>query len=185
MRRFTRFAALLTVVVVVMAGVSPASGKGHEPKEVPFKGTTVSVEWGRFLPEDPDFPAECDGYTWYFFASGTGNVTHLGKVDFELGHCTAEISEEFVVWEGGTITFTAANGDTLEIAESGESELFFPNPGPPTGFTYVGEWEVVDGTGRFVHAAGSGDFDGFGDIPGDVVIDFTGMISYDASDGAK
>jgi hypothetical protein len=59
------------------------------------------------------------------------------------------------------------------------------SPRPPTGFTYVGEWEVVDESGRFVAAAGSGHFDGFGDIPGDLVIDFTGTIAYDASDGAK
>lgn len=180
--RFTRFAALLTALLIVLASASPALGGNKEPREVPLKGATVSVEQGRIFPGEPGFPEECDGYAWYFFASGTGNVTHLGKVDFELGHCTTEISEQLTEWEGGTITFTAANGDTLEIAESGESELFFPNPGPPTGFTYVGEWEVVDGNGRFEDATGSGDFDGFGAIPGDLVIDITGTISYDASD---
>lgn len=185
MMRSTRVVALLTVLVMALAGAAPASGARTESHDVPFMGTVVGAEQGRIFPGEPGFPEECEGYTWYFFASGIGKVTHLGKVAFELEHCTTEISREFTEWEGGTITFTAANGDTLTLTESGESELLFPNGGPPTGFTYVGAWEVVDGTGRFESAAGSGGFDGFGDIPGDLVIDFTGMISYDASDRSK
>jgi hypothetical protein len=185
MRRFTRIAALLTVLVVVLAGVSPAFGKGHEPTEVPFKGTIIG-EWGRILDGEPELPVECGGYDWYFFAEGTGKLTHLGKVEFFLEHCTDEISDELSEWEGGTITFTAANGDTLVIEETGEGVLEFEGEGPPIGFSYVGEWEVLEGegTGRFLNASGSGEMEGYGDIPGPLVLDFTGTIAYDASDGA-
>jgi hypothetical protein len=186
MRRFTRFAALLTVVVVVLAGVSPASGKGHEPTEVPFKGTIIG-EWGRILADEPELPDECDGYDWYFFASGSGKLTHLGKAEFGLGHCTTEIPPLLSEWVEGTITLTAANGDTLVIEETGEGELEFVGEGPPIGFSYVGEWHVLEGegTGRFLNASGSGEIAGYGDIPGPLVLDFTGIITYDASDGAK
>jgi hypothetical protein len=112
----------------------------------------------------------CTGYDWHFSASGIGNLSHLGKVEFDLAHCTTSVSPLLAEWNGGSITFTVANGDTLVVAESGDSDLQFVGEGPPIGFTYVGVWEVIDGTGRFLNA---------------LVLDVTGVISYDASDQAK
>ena len=88
----------------------------------------------------------------------------------------------------GTITFTAANGDTLVIAQAVTSDIV----GAFEGFTSKGTWTVVDGSGRFANATGSGSMDGVGDIPGGealfglpdgtVMFNFMGRIAYDASD---
>ncbi len=190
MTRFTRIAALLTVLLVMMAFAIPASGRRGESHEVPLKGTVVGEH-------DRDLDSEdCVGFLWEFFGNGTGRLSHLGKVDFDLTHCTApgdetaEPPEPPFKWEMGTITFTAPNGDTLIVKETGGSLLVFGDtPGPPIGFTYDGTWMADGGTGRFANATGSGTFDGFGTIPPEesdalavIEIEFDGMIAYNASD---
>ena len=184
MNRFGRLAALLTVLVVAMAFAVPASGTKEKTHEVPFKGTVAGAH-GRFLPGEDGYPSECEGYDWYFFSSGTGHMSHLGKVDFGLAHCTSGVTGTLSQWQDGIITFTASNRDTLIVKETGEGELEFDGPGPPIGFTYLGEWVVDRGTGRFDGATGSGQMEGYGNIPGDLVIEFTGTIAYDASARSK
>jgi hypothetical protein len=63
------------------------------------------------------------------------------------------------------------------------------------GVTLEGTWTVVDGSGRFANATGSGGIDGVGDIPGGDALfglpdgfaefNLTGGIAYDASDRSK
>ena len=50
--------------------------------------------------------------------------------------------------------FTAANGDTIRI---GFQFLALPTAG---GFDVSGEWEILEGTGRFDGATGSGTYSG-------------------------
>jgi hypothetical protein len=113
-------------------------------------------------------------------------MSHLGKVDYFLTQCAVFNPEDLTVTFGnGTITFTAANGDPLVIAQVGSSEIFVDSDGAFIGFTVDGTWDAVGGTGRFTHATGSGSFDGIADIPGDAIFNFAGEIAYDASDRSK
>jgi hypothetical protein len=57
--------------------------------------------------------------------------------------------------------------------------VFVDDDGNFTGFTNEGTWEAVGGTGRFMHAAGAGTMKSAADIPGDIVLDFTGEITLD------
>jgi hypothetical protein len=139
-----------------------------------------------------DDPA-CPGHAWSFSSEGVGQMSHLGRVDYELWQCTNLVNESSFE-SVGTVTFTAANGDELHIAHTMDSWLVFgPHPGPPLGFMMEGEWEAVGGTGRFLHAMGDGNtFEGVGDIAdgaadlglpdGLLQIDFTGRIAYDSLD---
>ena len=60
------------------------------------------------------------------------------------------------------------------------TEVFVGDDGEPTGFILDGTWEAVGGTGRFMHAAGTGTVVGAAEIPGDIVLDYTGEITLDA-----
>ena len=60
--------------------------------------------------------------------------------------------------QSGTSTLTAANGDTLVITFVGTVQLEGPDPEDPV--TFDGTWTVIDGTGRFADATGSGTYTG-------------------------
>lgn len=168
--------ALLSLALAVPA--SAATG-------VPIKGTVL----GGGPPPDLEAPG-CVDAIWRFNNSGTGNMSHLGKVEYSLTHCTYP---DFTFGDG-TITFTAANKDTLVIAQEGVCNPIADETGF-IGFTCEGTWTVVDGTGRFAHAMGSGSLDIVGDVPGgDAVFGlpdgmmqthFDGTIVYDASDRSQ
>jgi hypothetical protein len=114
-------------------------------------------------------------------------MSHLGRIDYFLEQ-SSSFGPDGVLISTGTVTFTAANGDTLVIAQEATSEIV----GELEGFTLAGTWTVVDGSGRFANAAGSGSIDGVGDVPGGDALfglpdgaaqfDFRGEIAYDASD---
>lgn len=100
------------------------------------------------------------------------------------------------MFRDGGITFAAANGDELLIAQTDSSDVIESDvPGEFAGFTEEATWEAVGGTGRFTNATGSGSMDGIEDLPGgDALFDlpdgaamfsFVGEIAYDASDRSK
>ncbi len=170
-------------VLLILASVMPASAAHHQTsREVPIKGTVSGLHEveGEVAP----------GQTWQFFSWGEGQMSHLGRVDFSLQQ-TSSFDENFIVVSSGTITFTAANRDTLVIAHEVESEIV----GNFDGFTIEGNWAVVDGSGRFANATGHGTIDAVGDIPGEVTMfglaegtakfDLKGTISYDASNRSR
>ena len=126
MTRFARLAALLTVLLMVLASAAPALGKRADSQEVPIKGTVEGVHW-IVEPGDVAFPDECEGFAYQFNSSGKGTLSHLGEVDYFLTHCTKfDPGPQWV----GTITFTAANGDTLVVQETGYAGLI---EDPPDG----------------------------------------------------
>jgi len=113
-------------------------------------------------------------------------MSHLGKIHYSLEQASS-FGPGGVINSTGTITLTAANSDELVIAQEATSQIV----GAGEGFTLEGTWSVVDGSGRFADAAGSGSMDGVGDIPGGEALfglpdgfaqfDFRGSIAYDAS----
>ncbi len=179
------FRISVVVAVLLVAFATPAAAG----PDVPIKGTVMG-EHERVL----DDPA-CPGFAWRFFSDGVGLMSHLGRAEYDLTQCTNPVNESSFE-SVGTVTFTAANGDTLLITHGMSSRFVFgPDPGPPLGFTMEGEWEAVGGTGRFRNATGNGSFEGVGDIADEVAdlglpdgllqLNFKGKIAYDASDRSR
>jgi hypothetical protein len=163
--------AVLTVLLLAFPMSAAAA------PERPIRGTVT----GEHGPPDFTKPNCPDGAAWRYSSNGVGQMSHLGRVEYTLTQCTtpgpAGIASE------GTIKLVAANGDELHLEHTMLSELVFGDPGlPPLGFTAVGEWEAVGGTGRFTQATGRGMLDGSADIPGLWQLNFKGRIAYDASD---
>ena len=130
-------------------------------KEVPFKGvfsgTGTAVTGGR-----------CPVLTVQIL--GTGHATHLGRLTTNQSHCADPTSLEFT---SGEFTLTAANGDQLIGAYSGE---FIPLE-PPL-FSIDGQFTFTGGTGRFDGATGGGGASGVQNlVTGEATVELVGSIS--------
>jgi hypothetical protein len=107
---------------------------------------------------------------------GTGIALHLGIVTTN-GH--ADITGPDSSCSGGianinTETFTAANGDSLTVVSQDVA-----CPTGPNQYHGTGNWEVAGGTGRFLHATGTGLFDGHSDFgAGTFAAILVGTIEY-------
>jgi hypothetical protein len=109
--------------------------QGHE---VPFKG-----RWEGALTARTPLPP---GFLSLSF-EGTGNATHLGRFTVEI-RIVLNTTDRTLT---GTYEFTAANGDTVTAAVTGQSPLM--PPGVPQ--TSVETATITGGTGRFASASGS------------------------------
>jgi hypothetical protein len=187
MKKLTRFGIVCVVLSLVLISPAAAARPGHE---VPIKGSVTGAHW-----IDESAPGCDEGALWRFESSGTGNMSHLGRVDYELTQCTFfDPSTGGFVFRDGTITFTAANNDTLVINQEGSSGGIVSGE-DLIGFTVDGTWVAGGGTGRFLGATGSGTMDGVGDIPGGDALfglpdgyarfNFAGDINYNASNRSK
>ena len=112
------------------------TGTAAAENQVPFKG---SLEGASSI-------TPLDVQLIFVRTNGTGNATQLGSYTLDIPH---------VVTKGtgiGTMTFTAANGDTLNAVFTGHAP-------PPTGIppvTSIVETAVITGgTGRFSGATGN------------------------------
>lgn len=85
---------------------------------------------------------------------GTGQATHMGRTEVTGPSQVNAILGQ----QTGTSTLSAANGDTIVIAFAGTVNFEGPNPTDPVSFQ--GEWHVIDGSGRFKSAEGSGTYSG-------------------------
>lgn len=177
---------IITVVLLLFVVGSPAASAGYGPMKglVPIKGTVVGAD--TFTPG----PGEVTGcvydsvpdewLTYRFTTKGTGNVSHLGKVDFVLDNCSMlnpQFTEGVIAY--GTVTFIAANGDVLVIKHEGTSVAT-----SPTDYKAQYTWEVVGekGKGRFLGATGEGTSTGLTSLPDEASeITLRGMIAFDAS----
>ena len=170
--KISRILALVAVLVLTFA--MPASAADDNGRW-PTRGTVTGAHWLDPFPP-PEELTQFDGCTkpalWKFHSSGSGRMWHLGKVDYDLVHCTYPDAAG-VAFGDGTITFTDRWGATLVIAQTGTSAVIGgPPPADPLGFTGNGTWVVVGGTGRFAHATGSGSMTFVGDVPGDANYEF-------------
>jgi hypothetical protein len=139
-----------------------------------MEGTLVGAHW----PVETAPACDLPDTTWRFKIVVSGQLSGLGEVEAFMTHCTILDAETY--YDRMTM-LTTADGDTLAVVHDfPTTEVFVGDEGQFTGFTLDGTWEAVGGTGRFMHAAGTGTLVGAADIPGDIVLDFTGEITLDA-----
>ncbi len=99
-----------------------------------------------------DLEVDCpEGTSWGYSQTGTAWLSLLGRVRFEITHCTVAPEGRF---GPGTTVFTAPNGDELWMEQWGTFTL--DSPQNPTRSDGVLNWRITGGTGRFTGASGSG-----------------------------
>ena len=136
MKRHSSAAGIALAIVVVAGLAGPALGG----EGVPFRGSMEGRHVSR-TPLDPPFAFDVFELTGTATQLGWFNLTIEAFVDFGTRPVTAE----------GTLTFTAANGDTLVADFTGFSALVRP------GLVLITEHAIIDpdrSTGRFAGATG-------------------------------
>jgi hypothetical protein len=139
--RRLRMHSLLCALAVAALIATGSAGAGAE--ETPFSGTFVGTISG----------SPCGSLTICLEGTLAGVATHLGRATLEK---RAVVHITFVPCPGGTevaysetVTVTAANGDTLELAGDG---VACTGGGSSSG---SGALAVTGGTGRFQGARGT------------------------------
>jgi hypothetical protein len=170
MKKFATVCALAALSLLGTVPAAAATTNTSHPQ--PISGTTSG-------PDAYASPATCpEGATWRFIGTGTGRLTHLGKVTATNTHCTFLSDASF---SGGEMTITAANGDELFMEYSGTFELMTDEYGNPVRSDVELDWVIVGGSGRFAGATGSGEGIGFSLISGPTTsattMNYEGMIS--------
>jgi hypothetical protein len=123
-------AAFMALVLVLSLAGPVAAGD-----QVPFKGSLEAS--ATVTPLAPPLAS--------VLIEGTGNATQLGAFTVEIPHLVNQATRIGT----GTYVLTAANGDTLTAAFSGQATLVGP------GVLSVVETAVITGgTGRFAGATG-------------------------------
>lgn len=173
-RTHTRSAMIVLVVVILMATAVPAfAGQRIErPIREDMTGYTVGIEYSPTFPNGDTFGGRCsEPSQWISTSSGTGVMSHLGRVTWTTEHCFQLFAGTFGDAE---VVTTAANGD----------RLFGTYDGMMTSDTTFAETVVITGgTGRFSGATGSIDETGWFDpVTGYMEVTGVGFIVYDASE---
>lgn len=139
--------AVLAVLSLMLIGL--AAPAGAKPDERPFKAVfSGDLFWTEDLgcasATSPPLRTNFDV---------AGNATHMGRTTMSGSHCTPGGLD----YGPSVLTFTAANGDTIDVAYWGTCEPWFDlESGDVLPCTV--EMEAVGGTGRFADATleGSG-----------------------------
>jgi len=105
--------------------------------------------------------------------TGVGQGTHMGRIAI---HGPSQV-DLILSRQTGTSTLIAANGDALVIEFSGTVQL----RDPPDPVIFAGTWTVIDGTGRFVDASGSGTYTGSAVGPAGTLV-LVGRVSHPGRD---
>lgn len=182
--------ALVTSLLLLAA--TPASVVASD-NALNFKGWGVGEDsYGPPTDTPPLAPLCGPDALWRYYSAGNGIFTHLGKVMFSTTHCT--YGTEFAgdppmpvagVFRPSRSVFTAGPGDELYMTYSGSFHVEMAASGL-VGVIDQMTWTIAGGTGRFLHATGSGSARGMADFVKNVTsINFAGNLSYDASDRAR
>ena len=168
-------------VALLLAPAAPAAAQETAPAAEPvsMEGTLVGAQWPDVMAPACDLP----GTAWRFKIVASGEVSGLGEVEAYMTHCTIYDPESGTppTYYDAMTMFRTAEGDMLAVVHDiPTTEVFVGDDGEPTGFKLDGTWEAVGGTGRFMHAAGTGTMVGAADIPGDITLEYTGEITLDA-----
>ena len=98
-----------------------------------------------------------------------GKSTHLGRFTGAGAHV---LYADFTF--DGWATWTAANGDTLDVVYAGQ---VFPSGDPDYPYGFVAELWAVGGTGRLAGASGAAAMTGaFTGVPGDLYFEIEGTL---------
>jgi hypothetical protein len=169
-------------VALLLALAAPAAAQEAESASEPvsMEGQLVGAHW----PDETAPACDLPDTSWRFKIVVSGQLSGLGEVEAYSTQCTIFDAEsggaDSTYYDRMTI-FRTADGDMLAVVHDlPTTEVFVGDEGQFTGFTLDGTWEAAGGTGRFMHAAGTGTMAGAADIPGDIVLDFTGEITLDA-----
>lgn len=178
--------SLCVLAAVTLSGVSTVdANRGQPDKLVPIHGVMSGADETVPVFLDPNDRCGSFGEPYYlhYHGEGTAVVSHLGRVDFVVDHCTwidniDPLLAKEGYFEAGTMTATARNGDMLVMDEWGTFVMEFP-------YSYIDlHWTVNSelSTGRFAGATGSGTAAPIGDLANSTTSgSMTGMIAYDAS----
>jgi hypothetical protein len=168
--------APLAIVAVLIATAPMASAASMErPIEEDLSGYVTGMEFAPNFPVGDTFDGRCsEPSQWISTMSGSGVVSHLGRVSWTTEHCYQLFAGTF---GDAQLVITAANGD----------QVFGTYEGTMTSeTTFVETMVITGGTGRFAAAAGTVDEAGWFDPDtGYMEITGVGSISYDASDRAS
>ena len=141
-----------------------ASGVAEAQSAVPFKATIAITE---LIQPSTDPLCFREGHI-----SGTGLVTHLGKVTLDSIDCITPNETAFSFISDQLVITVVANGDQIFASYSG----IFRIEGPVGVIS--GGYQIVGGTGRYSQARGEGAVQGVEDITGQGSVELTGTISY-------
>jgi hypothetical protein len=168
----------LCAMLLVLGSASAVTAGPGQP--VPIRGATVGQDQEPVPGVYPGCEEVGAPLLWRFTSSGTGTVSHLGRVTYEFTHCT---HVDFTITQG-VLTLDAANGDVLVLDYTAAITQY--QPGDPDALWEM-SWTPAGGTGRFANAAGPGGT-GYGvthtpDSPlaGTTDLKLSGMIDYAAS----
>ncbi len=153
---------LMFTLILVMASTLSVGQAAASGAEVPFKAavhnsTVVSVVdncQGKGIPG------------LLLQVTGVGYGMHLGETTWHTG----DMWGCFDGTQGGTMQFTAANGDLLFGAFEGTWTDV-----PPAPVTFQGTFWITGGTGRFEGVTGSGSYHGTS-ARGDHMLYFDGSL---------
>ncbi len=159
------FAAGFALAGLIVLGMTGSISAGEQ---VPFKGSMEGVHVSRTPSETP--------LVFFDVFELTGQATELGEFELVI---EAEVDFRNLPPTGeGTLTFTAANGDTLVAHDTGASRLVEP------GLVLITEHATIDpdrSTGRFAGATGTFTVERLADaatgVTGVTVGSFEGTIS--------
>jgi hypothetical protein len=178
-RAYKRYGLMLLTVLAVLTLVTVATTASAKAGDRPFKGTMVNID------DDGGFYTDFSIGELQFWLdveiTGVIHAIHIGKgtgdgfatiniSDFFLGPVDPEAAPCSRLVEG-TIDFTAANGDVLNMVMT-ENELC-----GDTGI-FTGQYKVLGGTGRFASASGVIDASGMPVQGEPSVTTLTGEIVY-------
>jgi hypothetical protein len=140
---------VIAASAAVLATASPAlAAPGGGDKPFRLRHSTQVV--------DPTGVVCGTEYPTPYRAVGTGNLSHLGRVSLDLEACNTGLGP--VGTAVGTATYTAANGDVLEIAFQGSYVVEFDVASQTATSVLTADAipGATSGTGRFAHAEVNG-----------------------------
>jgi hypothetical protein len=133
MKRSNLLLTCLALAVVSMLGLArPAAAGAQVPFKGSFEGQSVQTPAPPFVHDE---------------ITATGHATHLGRMDMVISATVDPVARTGV----GTVTFLAANGDTLTATTTGVST---PTSTPGV-ISIVEQATITGGTGRFAGASGT------------------------------
>ncbi len=156
----------LALFICVAFGVSSATESADKNSAPP--NWTVTAEGTSTLAE-----LDLVNYIRTDIDAFSGTSSHLGAITGTGSHVLHLLTGQFA----GLATYTAANGDTMDVTYTGQ---LFPSGDPNFPYEAVADVEIQGGTGRFANATGGGVLTGgfTGEIPvGDVFFTIEGTLS--------